>query len=102
MMFTTLTVLPWYTGMILAMAEFFAMHHVGVSLPSTGQFSFSPLDRHPRSIEQTDIHRERHCEPLLFRHYIRLDGLGGLLLGNPTATSYVPLYLVSARLSLGI
>jgi palmitoyltransferase len=30
MMFTTLTVLPWYTGTILAMAEFFGMHHVGV------------------------------------------------------------------------
>ncbi|KAH9961433.1 hypothetical protein BGW80DRAFT_1564040 [Lactifluus volemus] len=28
MMFTTLTVLPWYTGVILAMAEFFAMHHI--------------------------------------------------------------------------
>ena len=30
MMFTTLTVLPWYTGMILAMAEFFGMHHVRI------------------------------------------------------------------------
>ncbi|KAI0297046.1 DHHC palmitoyltransferase-domain-containing protein [Multifurca ochricompacta] len=28
MMFTTLTILPWYTGMILAMAEFFGMHHI--------------------------------------------------------------------------
>jgi hypothetical protein len=28
LMFTTLTVLPWYTGMILAMAEFFGMHHI--------------------------------------------------------------------------
>ncbi|KAG2117174.1 uncharacterized protein F5147DRAFT_604664 [Suillus discolor] len=26
--FTTLTILPWYTGIILAMAEFFAMHHI--------------------------------------------------------------------------
>ncbi|KAI6101759.1 ankyrin repeat-containing domain protein [Pisolithus croceorrhizus] len=26
--FTTLSILPWYTGMILAMAEFFALHHV--------------------------------------------------------------------------
>lgn len=25
----TLTILPWYTGTILAMAEFFGMHHVG-------------------------------------------------------------------------
>jgi len=33
--FTTLTVLPWYTGMILALAEFFGMHHVGVPLPLT-------------------------------------------------------------------
>lgn len=27
-MFMTLTILPWYTGIILAMAEFFGMHHV--------------------------------------------------------------------------
>ncbi|KAG2363595.1 hypothetical protein BDR07DRAFT_1460170 [Suillus spraguei] len=26
--FTTLAILPWYTGIILAMAEFFAMHHI--------------------------------------------------------------------------
>ncbi|KAJ3474072.1 hypothetical protein NLI96_g12663 [Meripilus lineatus] len=28
LMFMTLTILPWYTGLILAMALFFAMHHV--------------------------------------------------------------------------
>ncbi|KAH7924191.1 hypothetical protein BV22DRAFT_1120343 [Leucogyrophana mollusca] len=28
LIFTTLTILPWYTGIILAMAEFFAMHHI--------------------------------------------------------------------------
>jgi hypothetical protein len=28
LVFMTLAVLPWYTGVILAMAEFFAMHHV--------------------------------------------------------------------------
>ncbi|KAF8256806.1 hypothetical protein EI94DRAFT_1693750 [Lactarius quietus] len=28
MIFMTLTILPWYTGMILAMAEFFGMHHI--------------------------------------------------------------------------
>ncbi|TBU31033.1 hypothetical protein BD311DRAFT_164470 [Dichomitus squalens] len=27
LMFTTLTILPWYTGIILAMALFFGMHH---------------------------------------------------------------------------
>jgi hypothetical protein len=27
----TLTLLPWYTGIILAMAEFFGMHHVSVA-----------------------------------------------------------------------
>lgn len=27
-MFTTLTILPWYTGLILSMALFFGMHHV--------------------------------------------------------------------------
>jgi palmitoyltransferase len=32
LIFTTLTILPWYTGMILAMAEFFGMHHVGTGL----------------------------------------------------------------------
>lgn len=28
LMFMTLTILPWYTGIILAMALFFAMHHI--------------------------------------------------------------------------
>ncbi|THH12426.1 hypothetical protein EW146_g7710 [Bondarzewia mesenterica] len=28
LIFTTLTILPWYTGIILAMAEFFGMHHI--------------------------------------------------------------------------
>ncbi|TFY55440.1 hypothetical protein EVJ58_g8245 [Rhodofomes roseus] len=28
LMFTTLTILPWYTGIILSMALFFGMHHV--------------------------------------------------------------------------
>ncbi|KAH9052196.1 DHHC palmitoyltransferase-domain-containing protein [Lactarius vividus] len=28
MIFMTLTILPWYTGIILAMAEFFGMHHI--------------------------------------------------------------------------
>ena len=37
LMFTTLTILPWYTGIILAMALFFGMHHVGVSFPASGQ-----------------------------------------------------------------
>ncbi|KII90100.1 hypothetical protein PLICRDRAFT_579390 [Plicaturopsis crispa FD-325 SS-3] len=27
-MFMTLSILPWYTGIILAMAEFFGMHHI--------------------------------------------------------------------------
>jgi ankyrin repeat protein len=35
LMFATLTLLPWYTGVILAMAEFFGMHHVGLFLPNT-------------------------------------------------------------------
>ncbi|KAI6142423.1 palmitoyltransferase AKR1, partial [Pisolithus tinctorius] len=26
--FTTLSISPWYTGMVLAMAEFFALHHI--------------------------------------------------------------------------
>lgn len=30
-MFTTLTILPWYTGIILSMALFFGMHHVKIS-----------------------------------------------------------------------
>jgi hypothetical protein len=30
--FMTLAILPWYTGIILAMAEFFGMHHVSVVL----------------------------------------------------------------------
>ena len=49
MMFTTLTVLPWYTGMILAMAEFFGMHHVGILLPLTSRCSSFPLRSSPAS-----------------------------------------------------
>jgi len=30
MIFTTLSILPWYTGVPLAGAEFFGMHHVGL------------------------------------------------------------------------
>ncbi|KZS89519.1 zf-DHHC-domain-containing protein [Sistotremastrum niveocremeum HHB9708] len=28
LIFTTLSILPWYTGIVLAMAEFFGMHHI--------------------------------------------------------------------------
>ncbi|KAF8233999.1 hypothetical protein L208DRAFT_1264147 [Tricholoma matsutake] len=28
LMFLTLTILPWYTGLLLALAEFFGMHHI--------------------------------------------------------------------------
>lgn len=28
MIFMTVTILPWYTGLLLAMAEFFGMHHI--------------------------------------------------------------------------
>jgi predicted small integral membrane protein len=33
--FTTLAMLPWYTGIVLAVAEFFGMHHVRLSLSLT-------------------------------------------------------------------
>jgi len=33
-MFMTLTLLPWYTGILLAAAEFFGMHHVCPALSS--------------------------------------------------------------------
>lgn len=32
LIFTTLSVLPWYTGILLAAAEFFGMHHVSCSI----------------------------------------------------------------------
>lgn len=36
LMFMTLTILPWFTGIILAMALFFAMHHASIpAWPST-------------------------------------------------------------------
>ena len=88
LMFATLTILPWYTGIILAMAEFFGMHHVGFLLPTRMTTLKIPLiDCYPRSIEQADIYRERHCEPLLLRYYIWLDGLGWIRLGNTTTTT---------------
>jgi len=35
LMFMTLTLLPWYTGILLALAEFFGMHHVCLWMLST-------------------------------------------------------------------
>lgn len=40
MIFTTLSILPWYTGMPLALAEFFGMHHVS----SCGWFILTSAD----------------------------------------------------------
>ena len=57
MIFMTLTILPWYTGMILAMAEFFGMHHVGrfacLALRVSQHFV---SDRHSRSAKQADVY----------------------------------------------
>lgn len=39
LMFTTLTILPWYTGIILAMALFFGMHHVSSFTPRESAMS---------------------------------------------------------------
>lgn len=47
----------------------------------------SLVGRHPRSVEQADIYRERHCESLFFRHHIWLDGLGCIRLGNAIITT---------------
>jgi hypothetical protein len=57
MIFMTLTILPWYTGMILAMAEFFGMHHVrrfACLALCVSQRAVS--DRHSRSAKQADVH----------------------------------------------
>ena len=51
-MFTTLTILPWYTGIILAMALFFGMHHV------------SMLDLYGRDVANEDI---ANCEQIVTR-----------------------------------
>jgi ankyrin repeat protein len=51
LIFTTLTILPWYTGMILAMAEFFGMHHVGTAFYLLGGCSSLLADRLSRFIE---------------------------------------------------
>jgi predicted small integral membrane protein len=57
MIFMTLTILPWYTGMILAMAEFFGMHHVSrfycLELRVSQHFV---SDRHSRYPKQADVH----------------------------------------------
>lgn len=83
LMFTTLTILPWYTGMILAMAEFFGMHHVSIWLPQMlDDAQTFLLDCHARFIKQTNIHRECHFQSLLLWHHFWLDGLGCVCLGN--------------------
>lgn len=38
-MFKTMSILPWYTGLLLGFAEFFAMHHVRVFKPLPADFS---------------------------------------------------------------
>ena len=47
LMFMTLTLLPWYTGILLALAEFFGMHHVRHLIHSfVFDLSFTFLDCH--------------------------------------------------------
>ena len=86
----TLTLLPWYTGIILAMAEFFGMHHVWLhSFPALLQRLTHLPDRVPRSIEQYHVHGQCRPKSVLCRDYQCFDGLGGLLLGNAISQSYV-------------
>jgi palmitoyltransferase len=56
-MFMTLTILPWYTGIILFMAEFFGMHHVNLQLISSlsGILTIN-RDRNPRASQQNYIY----------------------------------------------
>jgi hypothetical protein len=57
MIFMTLTILPWYTGMILAMAEFFGMHHVRrFTCLEFWVSQRAASDRHSRSAKQADVH----------------------------------------------
>lgn len=58
LIFMTMTILPWYTGVLLAMAEFFGMHHVSslyfLSLPPVQALIHA--DCHPSPTQHSHIH----------------------------------------------
>jgi hypothetical protein len=83
--FMTLSILPWYTGVILAMAEFFGMHHVSWAISAKGSDPYTFADCLACPPQQPVVHRERYPEPVLCRHHLRLDALGGLHLGHSSA-----------------
>ena len=91
LIFMTLTILPWYTGVILAMALFFGMHHVRSNFSRVGLVDerFWP-DRYPRAAQRLQLHRQRNPKPVLLRDHLRFLHLGRLLLGHPPPTPYVP------------
>ena len=52
LIFMTFTILPWYTGILLGLAEFFAMHHVSPdSMVCLGAYRRIPKDCHPRAAQ---------------------------------------------------
>lgn len=94
----TLTILPWYTGIILAMAEFFGMHHVNHQpvLFLSDMLTINQ-DRHPRASQQNYIHRQCKPKPLFRRHNRRFHDLGCILLDYPTSSPYVEFLILTRR-----
>ena len=78
LMFMTLTILPWFTGIILAMALFFAMHHVRCPFVYSILVTYRNPDCYTSTTRQIQLYRQRHRQPILRRHHLRIYGLGSL------------------------
>lgn len=79
LIFTTLSVLPWYTSMPLALAAFFGMHHVGFFILGLLQVSISEpcsSDRHARSPQPQKLYRQRDAKSLFLCHHYGKSFLG--------------------------
>lgn len=96
--FMTLTILPWYTGIILAMAEFFGMHHVSPSNSASSYTIDNTSDRNSRTSQQKHIYRQYQPKPLFCGNHFSIYGMGCILLGYKTCAPYVYFFPIAYNL----
>lgn len=89
----TLTILPWFTGIILAMALFFAMHHVRRYIVCISIEAHRIADCYTSIIRQIKLHGQCHWKPVFCRHHFCFYDLGGIRLDESARPSYVLFYL---------
>ena len=83
----TLTILPWYTGILLALAEFFGMHHVSPTFFHSPPFSsYIATDRHTRATQQAEVHRGPESDTILLWYYRRIHSMGFIFLDHEAHT----------------